>query len=118
VGTRVGCTEFRRNPLRLASSPATPMMPSETHEESPEEARDEGDNGENTGYPVLTAEDGHALNVGSLCVVCEKQGVTRILPSTIPWCDPTPELYKLEPKPPSKQGLNLAFGATSFLCGV
>lgn len=48
-----------------------------------EAAEDEVD--ESGGYPTLTAEDGHALNVGSLCLKCRKQGVTRILPSTIPW---------------------------------
>lgn len=40
---------------------------------------------EDVGFPAITAEDGHALNVGSLCFKCRKQGMTRILPSTIPW---------------------------------
>ena len=40
---------------------------------------------EDGGFPAITAEDGHALNVGSLCFKCKKQGMTRILPSTIPW---------------------------------
>jgi hypothetical protein len=49
-----------------------------------EEARADGAD-QDGGFPAITAEDGHALNVGSLCFKCKKQGMTRILPSTIPW---------------------------------
>ena len=36
------------------------------------------------GFPTLTARDGEALEVQSLCMNCEEQGTTSILPTTIP----------------------------------
>ena len=36
------------------------------------------------GFPTLTAKDGEALAVESLCMECGEQGTTRILPTTIP----------------------------------
>ena len=36
------------------------------------------------GFPTLTATDGEVLAVESLCMNCEEQGTTRILPTTIP----------------------------------
>jgi ZPR1 zinc finger protein len=35
-------------------------------------------------FPALVARDGEAIEVGSLCMNCEEQGTTRILPTTIP----------------------------------
>ena len=36
------------------------------------------------GFPAPSAKDGQVLEVGSLCMNCDAQGITRILPTTIP----------------------------------
>ena len=36
------------------------------------------------GFPILTATNGEAMEVASLCMNCDEQGTTRILPTTIP----------------------------------
>ena len=37
-----------------------------------------------SGFPTLSAKNGEALEVSSLCMSCGAEGITRILPSTIP----------------------------------
>ncbi len=37
------------------------------------------------GFPVLRADDGEVLEVEGLCMSCQKQGMTKIMPASIPW---------------------------------